>query len=132
MTYGGFLTRIGARLIDSGVLWIGAVVAIIALSPASGTSVGTLLLFIAIIALPWLYSALLESSEWQATLGKKACGLVVTDTEGDRISFARASGRFFASYLSGLILCIGYLMAAFTEKKQTLHDMIADTVVVKR
>jgi uncharacterized RDD family membrane protein YckC len=80
----------------------------------------------------WLYYGLQESSTYQATLGKRAVGLYVTDTFGRRITFGRASARYFASILSSLILCIGYIMVAFTERKQGLHDMIADTLVIKR
>jgi uncharacterized RDD family membrane protein YckC len=80
----------------------------------------------------WLYYSLTESSRWQATLGKKALGLTVTDLEGRRISFGRATGRYFAKYLSTLILGIGWLMAGFTEKKQALHDMIAGTLVLRK
>ena len=82
--------------------------------------------------LKWLYYALLESSSWQATLGKMALGLQVTDLEGRRIGFGRATGRFFAKIISGIILYIGFIMAGFTEKKQALHDMIAGTLVVKK
>jgi uncharacterized RDD family membrane protein YckC len=80
----------------------------------------------------WLYFSLMESSSWQATLGKKALGLEVTDLEGRRISFGRATGRYFAKIISTLILFIGYIMAGFTEKKQALHDMIAGTLVLRK
>ena len=73
----------------------------------------------------------MESSHLQATLGKMALSLQVTDLEGRRITFAKATGRFFAKYLSVLTLGIGYLMAAFTERKQALHDIIAGTLVVR-
>ena len=79
----------------------------------------------------WIYEAALESSSRQATLGKMALGLKVTDLYGNRISFVRATGRHFAKYLSGLILGVGYIMAGFTERKQALHDMIAGTLVVR-
>ncbi|QVM83285.1 RDD family protein [Novosphingobium decolorationis] len=79
----------------------------------------------------WLYFALLESSKMQATVGKLAIGLIVTDLNGQRISFGRATGRYFAKILSGLILLIGYIMVAFTLRKQGLHDMIASTLVYK-
>lgn len=79
----------------------------------------------------WLYFALLESSKMQATVGKLAIGLIVTDLNGQRISFGRATGRYFAKILSGLILLIGYIMVAFTQRKQGLHDMIANTLVYK-
>ena len=77
----------------------------------------------------WIYEAALESSPYQATLGKMALGMKVTDLAGNRISFARATGRHFAKYVSGMIFFIGYIMAGFTERKQALHDMIAGTLV---
>ena len=77
----------------------------------------------------WIYEATMESSSKQATVGKMALRLKVTDLEGRRISFARATGRHFAKIISGLILLIGYIMAGFTERKQALHDMIAGTLV---
>lgn len=80
----------------------------------------------------WLYFALFESSSWQATPGKRVLGLLVTDMHGRRISFARASGRYFGKILSGAILMIGYLMAGFTAKKQALHDILADCLVLRR
>ncbi len=79
-----------------------------------------------------LYWAVLESSKWQGTLGKLAVGLRVTNLEGQRISFPRALGRTLAKIISGLILLIGYIMVAFTERKQGLHDMLAGTLVVKK
>lgn len=78
----------------------------------------------------WIYEAGLESSSKQATLGKMALGLRVTDKYGRRITFARASGRYFSKLLSR-ILMIGYIMAGFTARKQALHDMIAGTLVVR-
>lgn len=83
-----------------------------------------------VTTISWLYFGLMESSRWQATVGKRAVGVMVTDMEGRRISFARATGRYFASWLSSMVMWVGYIMGAFTEKKQTLHDMIADTVAV--
>ncbi len=79
----------------------------------------------------WIYEAAMESSSKQATVGKMALGLKVTDLEGRRISFPRATGRHFAKYVSGMALLIGYIMAGFTERKQALHDMIAGTLVVR-
>jgi uncharacterized RDD family membrane protein YckC len=79
----------------------------------------------------WLYHAFCESSSWQGTIGKKVLGLRVTDMNGNQISFARATGRYFALVLSGMICFIGFIMVAFTEKKQGLHDMMASTLVLK-
>lgn len=84
------------------------------------------------LVLNWLYFAFLESSSWQATLGKKALGLEVTDLQGRRISFARASGRFFGKFLSVLILWIGFIMAGFTARKQALHDILAGCLVIRK
>ena len=83
------------------------------------------------VVIGWLYYALQESSAAQATLGKRAIGLRVTDLEGRRISFARASGRLFAKIPSALFLMIGFLMQPFTAKKQALHDILAGTLVLK-
>lgn len=88
--------------------------------------------FLIILVLEWLYYALLESSAWQATLGKKALGLEVTDLIGARVSFGRATGRYFARYISFFTIGIGYIMAGFTAKKQALHDMIAGTLVIRK
>ena len=80
----------------------------------------------------WLYFALFESSAKQSTLGKRVLNLYVTDLSGNRISFARATGRHFAKLISSATLLIGYMMAGWTEKKQALHDMIAGTLVMRR
>lgn len=80
----------------------------------------------------WLYSAIMESSRFQGTLGKIVLGIRVTDLSGQRVGFGRATGRYFAKILSAMIFCVGFLMVAFTEKKQGLHDMIASTLVLKK
>jgi uncharacterized RDD family membrane protein YckC len=77
----------------------------------------------------WLYEAAMESSSKQATLGKMVLGMRVTDLQGNRISFARATVRHFSKYISAMIIFIGYIMAGFTDRKQALHDMIAGTLV---
>jgi uncharacterized RDD family membrane protein YckC len=79
----------------------------------------------------WIYEATMESSSRQATLGKMILGMKVTDLKGNRISFARASGRHFAKVVSGMILFIGYIMAGFTVRKQALHDIIVETLVLR-
>lgn len=90
-----------------------------------------LLLFLISIVIPIFYYAGMHSSKWQATIGKKLLRLKVTDMEGNRISFWRALGRYLAmAFLSG-IFYVGYIIAAFTDKKQSLHDLIASTVVIK-
>ncbi|MGB7845061.1 MAG: RDD family protein [Candidatus Acidiferrum sp.] len=84
------------------------------------------------IILQWLYYAYLESGDKQGTWGKQMLGLYVTDLSGNRIFFGRASGRFFAKMITGLIpFWIGYIMAGFTERRQALHDMIASCLVLR-
>ena len=80
----------------------------------------------------WLYSASLESSVWQATVGKKVLGLYVTGLDGKRISFLRASGRFVGKSLEHLTLFVGFIMAGLTAKKQALHDMLAGCLVLRK
>ena len=84
------------------------------------------------IIVVWLYAALMESSARQATLGKMMIGVVVTDTEGNRLSFGRASARYFAKFVSVITLMIGFIMAAFTKRKQALHDIMAGTLVIRK
>ena len=79
-----------------------------------------------------LYFSLLESSSKQATVGKMVLGLKVTDLNGEKLDFVKALVRNLCKIISYLILCIGYIMAGFTEKKQALHDMIASTLVLKK
>jgi len=79
----------------------------------------------------WLYEALLTSSSWQATLGKRVLQLKVTDEFGNRIGFGRATGRFFAKILSSMFFCIGFIMVGLTDRKRGLHDMLAGTLVMK-
>ncbi|MBA3380231.1 MAG: RDD family protein [Chloroflexia bacterium] len=124
MEYAGFWNRFVAIVIDSVLLAIVGIITNILFNENAAGFVGFLV--------GWLYFAGLESSAGQATIGKSAMGLVVTDTNGNRISFLRATGRYFGKILSALILLIGYIMAAFTARKQALHDILASTLVLKR
>jgi uncharacterized RDD family membrane protein YckC len=152
--YAGFWLRVVAHLIDDVLLGIG--IGILVLLGVAIVGVGSLrsaaeamngenpeipaalisaIIFVALAALllAWIYNAGMESSRHQATLGKMALGLFVTDLQGRPIGFAHASGRYFAKIITGLIpLGIGYAMAGFTEKKQALHDMIASCLVLRR
>jgi uncharacterized RDD family membrane protein YckC len=92
------------------------------------TSQGLLLMFSSM----WLYYALFESSSWQATPGKRALKLYVTDLNGRPVSFGRASLRYVGRRISELTFMIGYLMAAFTARKQALHDLISSCLVLRR
>ena len=91
---------------------------------------GIFQLIVLIFVLPWLYFAFMESGAKQSTLGKRWLGMKVTNENGRRISFGLASGRYFAkNFLSGILL-IGFLMALFTEKRQALHDKLAETLII--
>lgn len=79
----------------------------------------------------WLYSAGFEASKWQGSVGKRIMGIRVTDMQGERIGFGRASGRHWAKLISGLAAGLGYLVIPFTQHKRGWHDMIADCRVVK-
>lgn len=155
VAYAGFWLRVLAYFIDAIILGAFAVPVLIGVAMAMGIG-GILagiprganpfvegmppmfLLFIWFCALltiggAWLYHALLESSEWEGTAGKKALGLIVTDMAGQRVSFARASGRHFGKIVTSFIpLGIGYAMAGFTEKRQALHDMLASCLVLRK
>ncbi len=138
--YAGFWLRVVAYIIDAIIVGIvGFVIGMIfgVGAVSTGTDIsdptggGNMLLNLISIAIGVAYFAGMESSSWQATVGKKALGLVVTDLNGQRISLGRAIGRYFGKILSALILLIGFIMVAFTERKQGLHDMIAGTLVLK-
>ncbi len=131
----GFWKRFAALVIDYILLVvvslpIGFIFGMLAAS-GSGMNSGIELLSNLIgFAIGWAYYCLQESSSAMATVGKRARGLKVLRSDGTRISLLRATGRYFAKILSAIILMIGFLMAAFTERKQGLHDMLADTLVV--
>jgi uncharacterized RDD family membrane protein YckC len=133
----GFWLRLVAAIIDSVILVIIMVLPAFYLGSqirmGSSENVGSHLVLwqFAGTIIPFLYFTLLESSALQATPGKMALGLKVTDLDGNQISFVRAVGRQLGKIVSGLILNIGYIMAGFTEEKQALHDMIAGTLVVR-
>ena len=155
VAYAGFWLRFAAHLIDDVIIGFGALVLIVPLfflmggvaiigslprhgeEPNPAVIGGFLMLIFTRAGLAtlaqWLYFAYLESGEKQATWGKQAVNIYVTDLSGNRVSFGRASGRFFGKIISGLIpLLIGYIMAGFTERKQALHDMIASTLVLRK
>jgi uncharacterized RDD family membrane protein YckC len=131
-----FGIRLGAHIIDLIVTQIGGFIVgfMIGITLGGTTDSDTIqaIAMIAGIAISWLYYALMESSSSQATLGKMACGLFVTNLEGKRIGFGQASGRYFGMIVSALTIFIGFLMCAWTEKKQCLHDMMAGCLVLKK
>ncbi len=149
VTYAGFWWRFLAAIIDGIVLNIAQWILIMPFLGIMGITMygmnqgdmdeeSAILMIMSMIpmisisaALSWLYYALMESSKLRGTLGKMALNIRVTDMDGDRISFARATGRYFGKILSSFIFLIGYIMAGFTEKKQALHDMLAGCLVIK-
>jgi uncharacterized RDD family membrane protein YckC len=89
-------------------------------------------IYLSIFLITWIYYAAMQSGPRQATIGKMALGLIVTDNNGARLSFAKASLRFFSKIISNAIFMIGYIMAGFTARKQALHDIIANTYVIRK
>ena len=142
--YGGFWIRFVATIIDAILVEVVIIPFALVLGVALGVAghtvnmpvvgvqlVGAIVGMVFGLLGSWLYEAAMESSSRQATIGKMIMQLRVTDEHGNRISFARATGRHFAKYVSGFILMIGYIMAGFTARKQALHDMIAGTLVAR-
>ena len=139
MTNAGFWKRAVAIIIDSFVLTfvafaviftIGFFIGGILSNPEAMQKINSFGMLIDVVIV-WLYFALQESSEAQATVGKRVMGIYVTSKAGERLSFAQATIRYFSKYLSSIFM-IGFIMAAFTQNKQGLHDFIADTLVVNR
>jgi uncharacterized RDD family membrane protein YckC len=138
VVYAGFWRRVAAAIVDSILVTIvstlvGFVIGFFfgLVAPSSTDSASALAGLIGLL-IGILYYPVLESSSAQATWGKRALNIVVTDTDGRRVSFLRALGRNLAKIISALLLCLGYLMVAFTSRKQGLHDLIASTLVVVR
>ncbi|HKZ16739.1 MAG TPA: RDD family protein [Geobacteraceae bacterium] len=138
-SYAGFWRRFLAFLIDAFILatvsfLFTASFFLTVMSGPDSKALGVTVLSNRIFSflLHWLYFTLMESSSKQATLGKMAIGIIVTDYNGQRISLLRANGRYFGKFLSAFIFGIGFIMAGFTRKKQALHDMLAETLVVMR
>ncbi len=134
----GFWIRVGAYLIDSLVAGILATMAasifagiVLSGGVTSEAQVFVQNLFVqAVIA--WAYFAFQESSAAQATLGKRACGLVVVSDTGARLTLARATGRHFAKILGSLFFGFGLIMVGFTDRKRGMHDMMAGTYVIHK
>lgn len=149
VVYAGFWRRLAALFIDSmlvGVVYYAViivgmlVVGIGGMAAFEGTdapgmgAIGGLLavMYLAYPIISALYYVGMESSGTQATLGKMAVGIKVTDADGRRLGRGRALGRWASHLLCYLTIYIGYIMAGFTERKRGLHDMVASTLVVDR
>ncbi len=133
MTYAGFGKRFLAFLIDILLVSFGAGLLLLIFTkgdlkaPDAENAANGLGLIVG-----WLYYATMESSSAQATVGKLALGIQVTDMNGKRIRFGRATGRHFSKIVSAICFMIGFLMIIFTEKQQGMHDKIADCLVVNK
>lgn len=152
--YAGFWLRVVAHIVDSLILGVPFGIALVLFLAFGGLGAAIhgvqeggqpnpeFIAFVVVFALifscvaivgSWLYYAYFESSTWQGTPGKKILNLFDTDLNGNPVTFGRASGRYFAKIITGLIpLGIGYILAGITEKKQALHDMIASCLVLRR
>lgn len=142
--YAGFWIRVGACFIDLIVMMIPSFIIFIIISafirysiPVTNlrelenlTIISTILYYIVSGIAGWFYCAALESSAWQGTIGKKLLGLKVIDSDGNRISFGTATGRYVAKFIAAIPLGMGIIEIAFSEKKQGLHDCMAGTYVV--
>ena len=133
VAYGGFWIRVVAYIIDAIILTIvgGVLASLFGVSWETDWEHYDPTFNLVSLVIGWLYFALLESSERGATVGKMVMGLRVVTSDGQRLSFMNATGRYFAKILSAIILCIGFIMVAFTDKKRGLHDIIAGTLVIK-
>ena len=154
--YAGFWLRFVAYIIDSVIIYVVQSFVFIPVFGLLGISLGSQMgnvdnmseseavgmagaimaiggvTFLLTSAIAILYWALMESSKYQATVGKLAVGLTVTDMDGNKLEFGKAFIRNICKIISGMIMGIGYIMAGFTEKKQGLHDIIANTLVLKK
>jgi len=137
--YAGFWKRLLAFVVDLGVIslifFALAIILPILLGPWLGVPGGSVILAsgaVVWLVITWLYWALMESSSKQGTFGKDMLGIVVTDAEGNRISFRKATVRHFGKVASALPVLAGFVMAGFTAKKQGLHDLITGSLVVMK
>ncbi len=142
--YAGFWRRTTAYVIDSLLIWI----VFLPFNHMLGFGTNSSKYFINIgrhslpvhdptwwlfaIVPAWLYWSIMESSRFEATLGKMALGVIVIDENGNRLSWGRATGRHFGKFVSALTLGIGFMMAGYTERSQALHDKMASTLVVMK
>ncbi|HUK10458.1 MAG TPA: RDD family protein [Stellaceae bacterium] len=138
--YAGFWRRVIAVIIDGIVVDVAGGIVLAALAAVVGspeTDDGAIRPVFILVALlfvvgVWLYWTLMESGPAQATLGKQALSIKVTDHDGNRLGFGRANGRFFAKIISYMVpFGVAFMMAGWTAKKQALHDMIAGTLVIR-
>lgn len=120
MIYSGFWRRFGAWFLDAMIMLVPAVL------------IGWLLPYVGGLILGLFYKPVFEASALKGTPGKAMLGMVVISEAGDRLTLKQAYIRYFCSILSGFVLGIGYIMNLFTAKRQTLHDMISESIVINQ
>jgi len=135
--FAGFWIRLAAILIDTIVLLIPLkILRGLLIEERTGdlaTDLGVNLASLALtLCVHGAYRSAFHASGWQATIGKRALGIQVTDLQGRRITLDHAAGRYLAEFVSGWTLGIGYVMAGLSSRKQALHDKIAGTLVLYR
>ncbi|MEC0182954.1 RDD family protein [Paenibacillus peoriae] len=155
--YAGFWKRFFAYLLDYVVVYVGTMIIVVlttllgtltSLIPALGSTLypsvytfhvaqlfyglGTISRLFVLFSIGWLYYAVMESSKFRGTVGKLALGIIVVDEHNEKITFGRASARYWSRIITFFTIFVGYIMAAFTAKKQALHDKIARTYVVNK
>ena len=127
MRYASRLQRLGAWVIELVVV---AAIFLVAMIFSGGSY---FVVFVIALTAMWLYFAVSESSSLQSTLSGRILGLRVTDLQGEPVSFNRATVRYFAMYLSAVTpFAVGYLMAFWTKRRQTLHDYLSSTLVLRK
>ena len=135
----GFWIRLVASFIDGIILLILIIllasISLVIFGAALGEGVGVgmfLLVFILASIATILYKPIMEASEYQGTVGKYALGMKVVDQNGQRITMTSSFLRTILYIIGaqGFLLCLGVVMIGFTEYKQGLHDILANTYVV--
>ena len=130
--FGAFFRRLAATIVDFIVVGVPLSALALLLGAVGVSSNARGAVYSAYLACVWIYSSVMESSALQGTLGKLALRLKVTDMEGKKASLGRATVRNLSKFLSAMIFYVGFLMIAFTDKEQGLHDKIAKCLVVPR
>ncbi len=144
LEYAGFWRRVWAGAIDVTLeVLVALVITVIVgwIAGLVGRSEGlssitsryiTGIAFIFVLAIgAWLYCAFSESSKWRATIGKRIIGLQVVTSSGGQLSFGQASVRHFMKFLSLFTAFVGFMMAGWTKRRQALHDIPADCLVIR-
>jgi uncharacterized RDD family membrane protein YckC len=135
LKYAGFWIRVLASLIDGVLVYIlafvmaFAVAILLSLAGINPDAVQAAAVLVALVA-GLCYYIFFPSGGWQATPGKRICGIHIVRQDGRRVTGGLALGRYLSYLISTLTLYVGFLMVAFTEEKQGLHDMICGTRVV--